>query len=229
MDPNHNEERHSFVDELMEGLTRVIGRLPVFAIVAVVGALFPLVDLLLLAKSDWSLYFGVAGVAFVAIINVVSERWSAKLLSEAIAFQYRLINREGLSRPKMKEVAISLTFLSHLKRRNAGAKIALAFAASISAISQLRYPDASLLSIAIACTFVLALILVKEALVEFRIRKGYFGTTRSEVKDLIAFMVANAKDIDFHDDSGALRKALIPYCDEQPNGEAPFIPGGVQS
>ena len=130
---------------------------------------------------------------------------------------------------RSKEIAISVTYLNHLRRRNGATKATLALAGLLSAGAQIHYPDFQLLPIAIVCTVVLSLITLKEVLIEYRVREGFFGTTRSEAKELIAFMVNHAKDIDFHDDNGTLRQALIPRNGELISPDTVVIPGRVSA
>ena len=192
------------------------------------GALLPMIDTFWSKASDWGITAGVVAVAVSVLANALFDRSSSTILIRTLLIRRRLVRLNISSRPKPNEVAISLTYLGHLRRSSATPKIVLALAASTSAVAHLRYPDLSLLPIALVCTTILALISLKEMLVEFRVRRGYFGTTRSEAKDLIAFMIANAKDIDFHDDSGALRRALIPQTKEPGSLGTALAPGQVQ-
>ena len=75
---------------------------------------------------------------------------------------------------------------------------------------------------------VLGLLFLKEALLEYRIRNGYFGTNRSEARELIEFLVKNSDDIDFTDGSGKLRRALEPENQRQPlEGSQPAQGGAI--
>ena len=56
----------------------------------------------------------------------------------------------------------------------------------------------------------LSLLIVKEVLIEYRIKKGIFGTNRTEARALIEFIIKNSEDIDFTDSNGNLRRALLP-------------------
>jgi hypothetical protein len=186
-----------------------------------------MVDLLWAKLSDWGVAVAVVGVAFSVVTSALLDRSSLAVLARTVIIRRQLVRLNVAFRPKAKDLAISLTYLNHIKRGNALTKIALAIAAASSALAHVRYPDLSLLPIALVSTTVLALVLLKEILVEYRVRHGYFGTTRAEARDLIAFIVANAKDIDFHDDSGTLRNALIPEKEKPASSNTELVPGQV--
>ncbi|MGR0482248.1 MAG: hypothetical protein ACTFAL_12820 [Candidatus Electronema sp. V4] len=50
----------------------------------------------------------------------------------------------------------------------------------------------------------------KEFLIEYRNRKGLFGTNRTEARELIDFIIKNSDNLDFTDSNGNLRRALLP-------------------
>jgi len=70
----------------------------------------------------------------------------------------------------------------------------------------------------ILLTFIILLI-IKEQLTEYRIRKGLFGTNRTETKALIEFIIKNSEDIDFTDSNGNLRRALLPETEPATTGQ----------
>lgn len=72
------------------------------------------------------------------------------------------------------------------------------------------YPQWDLLKFSIICIVTLGLIILKESIVEFRIKKGWFGTNKIEAKALIDFLVNNSDDIDFTDGNGKLKRTLFP-------------------
>lgn len=228
MDSDQDKDSPSLIKALLRAFLEMQDKLHLMTVAAAVGGLLPLLDTLWSKVSDWGITAGVIGVAVAVLANALVDRSSSTLLIRTVILRRRLARLNISYRTKPKEVAMSLTYLGHLRRSSASTKIALALAASCSAIAHLRYPDHSLLPIALICTAVLALILLKEMIVEFRVRHGYFGTTRAEAKDLIAFMIKNAKDIDFHDDSGSLRKALLPQDKEVSGHGIALSPGQVQ-
>ncbi len=59
-------------------------------------------------------------------------------------------------------------------------------------------------------SFLLLFISAKEKLIEYRIRKGLFGTNRTEARELIDFIIKNSDNLDFTDSNGNLRRALLP-------------------
>ena len=76
--------------------------------------------------------------------------------------------------------------------------------------TQFRFPDLDLLNLAAISIAFLGLIALKELLIAYRIRKGLFGTNRTEARNLINFIVKNSSDIDFTDSDGKLRRVLLP-------------------
>lgn len=59
------------------------------------------------------------------------------------------------------------------------------------------------------------LVLFKDQLFEFRIKKGLFGTNRAEARELIDFIIKNSDNLDFTDSNGNLRRALLPEAEER--------------
>ncbi len=57
--------------------------------------------------------------------------------------------------------------------------------------------------------FLISLVL-KEQLLGYRVRKGLFGTNRTEARELIDFIIKNSDNLDFTDSNGNLRRALLP-------------------
>lgn len=66
------------------------------------------------------------------------------------------------------------------------------------------------------------LVLIKDQLIEFRIKKGLFGTNRTEARELIDFIIKNSDNLDFTDSNGNLRRALLP---EAKDAVEEHIPG----
>jgi hypothetical protein len=56
----------------------------------------------------------------------------------------------------------------------------------------------------------LGLLIAREHVLEYRIRKGLFGTNRTEARELIDFIIKNSDNLDFTDSNGNLRRALLP-------------------
>ncbi len=66
------------------------------------------------------------------------------------------------------------------------------------------------------------LLIARELLAEYRIRKGLFGTNRTEARELIDFIIKNSDNLDFTDSNGNLRRALLP---EAKDAAEELIPG----
>ncbi|CAK8716763.1 hypothetical protein GMJAKD_05940 [Candidatus Electrothrix aarhusensis] len=115
-----------------------------------------------------------------------------------------------------KEVALSITYLRHLKRGNWKLKLALFICTGIFFGLSWKLPQINLSVLSIVLLGLISLLITKELLVEYRIRKGLFGTNRMEARALIKFIIKNSDDIDFTDSNGNLRRALLPEADPTP-------------
>ncbi|WP_417915461.1 hypothetical protein [Candidatus Electronema sp. JM] len=74
---------------------------------------------------------------------------------------------------------------------------------SISVLASLFYSSIFLL-------IFLSILITKELLIEYRIKRGLFGTNRTEARELIDFIIKNSDNLDFTDSNGNLRRALLP-------------------
>ena len=124
-------------------------------------------------------------------------------------------------------MALSFTYLENQKKKHSNIKLALLTCSVALVLLNFMLPALDLLDLATASIAVLGLLVLKETVVEYRIRNGLFGTTRSEARELIDFIVKHSDDIDFTDDGGNLRKVLLPE-ESKPNELKPqFGHGGV--
>lgn len=151
--------------------------------------------------------------------EVMENAWDAHLeLARAIL---EPLNNEN----KEKETIISLTYLSAMKRKNIFAKSMLFTSFFILGIIYL-ITNRSELGVFCFVSFVsLFLIILKEEIVGFRIKKGIFGTNKYEAKELIEFLLNNSEDIDFHDDQGRSRKIFVSEAEDLKTKQRPFIQG----
>lgn len=115
-----------------------------------------------------------------------------------------------------KELAVSVSYLDSVKSRNLRAKVVLMLCSAVLLVIAFRFPDLQLIEPALVSSAVLGLLFLKEAVLEYRIRHGLFGTNRTEARDLIEFLVQNSEDIDFTDGGGKLRRVLFP--EKAPSG-----------
>lgn len=114
---------------------------------------------------------------------------------------------------KAKEIALSLTYLRYLKGTNWKLKLTLLVCTGIFFALNWKFPQINLSIIPLVLLGLIGLLIAKELLMEYRIRKGLFGTNRTEAKALIEFIIKNSKNIDFNDSNGNLRRALLPKAE----------------
>ncbi|RWX48247.1 hypothetical protein VT98_11713 [Candidatus Electrothrix communis] len=141
---------------------------------------------------------------------------SVQLAIESIAMLIgliRIISVQALLLVTTKELALSLTYLRHSKRNNTKLKLILFLCTGIFFGLSWKFPQINLSILPFVLLAFLSLLIVKERLVEYRIRKGLFGTNRTETKALIDFIIKNSDDIDFNDSNGNLRRALLPEAE----------------
>lgn len=111
---------------------------------------------------------------------------------------------------QLREFAISLIYLKHLKKKHRPLKfILLIFSVTLATFAS-KYGNNDLISLVIVAILLFVLIELKEVIIEYRIHKGWFGTTCTEARDMINFLIENAADIDFTDTNGKPRRTLFP-------------------
>lgn len=198
-------------------------------VAAIVGALMPLVYIFESDLSSVSAALIVAAAAFGMAMGALSDRSKHMAIYRIIKIKTFLAASSVNKKQNSKNMALSLIYLMHMRRKDSIVKMVLSFFGVLAASFQIKWPEMALLSIAFASTGVLALIVLKEFVVEFRIRKGYFGNNRSEAKAVINFMRENSDDIDFHDDSGNLKKALFSVESEYSASGERALSGGLHS
>lgn len=130
-------------------------------------------------------------------------------------------------RVTVKEIAISLTYLFNLKKKNRLTKILLVLCGITLALLNNYYSEWNLLKLSMICIATWGLIVLKETIVEFRIRKGWFGTNKYEAKVLINFLIKNSNDIDFTDGNGKLKRTLFPDTTSSQEGVKPTEDGVI--
>lgn len=130
-------------------------------------------------------------------------------------------------RVTVKEIAISLTYLFNLKKKNRLTKILLVLCGITLALLNNYYSEWNLLKLSMICIATWGLIVLKETIVEFRIRKGWFGTNKYEAKVLINFLIKNSDDIDFTDGNGKLKRTLFPDTTSSQEGVKPTEDGVI--
>jgi hypothetical protein len=108
------------------------------------------------------------------------------------------------------ELYLSRDFLRDLKKQHSRSKIALIAVGAVALVWGIVSHDVQRLSIAGISFACLILLILREVVVDYRVSKGFFGTTESEARDLIQFIAGKAKGIDFTDSSGRPRPCLLP-------------------
>lgn len=211
-------------------LSNIIFRLSF--IIILMMAMFFFTKISNLNYREYISVFGVIITGIVMLGSIYIEKYAFNLLKLQItALEYftkdlnKLVNRSENKEVAVKEIAISLTYLFNLKEKNYLTKISLVFFAVALALLD-YYSQWVLLNYSIICIVTLALIIIKELIVEFRIKKGWFGTNKIEAKALIEFLISNSDDIDFTDGNGKLKRVLFP--ESTPSKEvAKPVDGGI--
>jgi hypothetical protein len=117
--------------------------------------------------------------------------------------------RRAESHESTKHRAISHSYFKHLKRKYFWPKLGLLAATLCSVAGWICFEDVRPLKLAAVAFGCLLLLVIREAVVGFRVTKGYFGTTESEVRDFVKFIRTHPEDIDFTDEGGKRRPALV--------------------
>jgi len=215
-----DEDSDGLLSALARLLARVVGHAEVAMIVAGVSTLVSGAQIFgetskwlvaaagLVALAYWALtLFSNRFTSLSIRISILGAQMALKTLSAA--------GRTGAAR----EVAISISYLESVKKRTLRAKIGLLLCSVLLLSTSFAFPGLELLDAAATSSGVLGLLFLRDALLEYRIRNGFFGTSRSEAKDLVEYLVSNSEDIDFTDGSGKLRRALEPEKQRQHLGD----------
>ncbi|WP_151800191.1 hypothetical protein [Acinetobacter nosocomialis] len=171
-------------------------------------------------------------LVFVASIITFFENYFIKIMKEPLlAFHSlnsdlnKLLKLSVNKKATVKEIAISLTYLFYVKKKNYLTKIILILCGLTLGLLNIYYSEWHLLKLSIICIVAWGLIVLKEDIVEFRIRKGWFGTNKYEAKALIDFLINNSDDIDFTDGNGKLKRTLFPDTTTSPEAVKPVEDG----
>uniref|UniRef100_UPI004057006B hypothetical protein n=1 Tax=Candidatus Electronema sp. TaxID=2698783 RepID=UPI004057006B len=127
---------------------------------------------------------------------------------------------------KAKDISFSLKYISALKTNNKLLIfVTLWCTAFLFYFKEIRYRLHMTDNLTDVTFIVLGfnlLLIARELLAEYRIRKGLFGTNRTEARELIDFIIKNSDNLDFTDSNGNLRRALLP---EAKDAAEELIPG----
>ncbi|CAK8724840.1 hypothetical protein KKHLCK_15135 [Candidatus Electrothrix laxa] len=129
-------------------------------------------------------------------------------------FQSRIKKRLlAFNKNKAEESALSISYLNDTMRNNRKVRATLFLGIAIFCFLDWMFSQINPLTLPLLFLILLSLLFIKEQLIEYRIRKGLFGTNRTEARALIDFIIKNSDDIDFNDSNGNLRRALLPEAE----------------
>ncbi len=110
----------------------------------------------------------------------------------------------------LKQRALSSSYYTHVNQQSVFPKIGLNGMALCGVVTWLFLDDVRPLKMAAVAFACFVLLKAREAVIGFRVAQGYFGSTESEVRDFVKFIVAHRRDIDFTDQGGKRRPSLVP-------------------
>lgn len=153
-------------------------------------------------------------MAFVALhflaIGFITLVWDGYPPSHEAWQRWQRSGYQEKDAQQLRDIAISMTYLKRVKIRysrlsiflliSGAAFYALVHVFELGAVDNLVFAPLTL------CGF----FLLKEAVLEYRIKNGVFGTNAYEVRAIITFLLENAEDIDFTDSSGKPKRVLLP-------------------
>ena len=133
-----------------------------------------------------------------------------------------VVSRAG-PRPSTKRSALSHSYCKHVKQQSLYLKIALIVIAMCGVAGSMLLQDTRPLKIGAFAAGCFLLLVLRDAVVGFRVANGYFGSTKSEVRDFIKFITKHRGDINFTDQGGKRRTAC------NPESAPPAIPPPAES
>jgi len=138
----------------------------------------------------------------------------------------RVLRMDGADKSASAEHrALSLSYLNHVKQKHLLPKMGLLAVALFGVAAWMFLHDARLLKIAAASLACLLLLMIREAVIRFRVTNGYFASTESEVRDFVKFISSHRGDIDFTDRGGKRRQSLVPEPQQSKSVSAPAATG----
>jgi hypothetical protein len=204
-----------------------------FASVAAIGiAIAALAIVLGIREKPFLAFLLLAPLAFIATDILVSQ-WLRQIdqpegLSGLIAaIKIGIIKRGEDTRDnhKLEEVAVSIAYLNQLKQQTARARAYLIISTTLLFALTVASPVRPLYPLIFSIPLVLYVLLVtKEAVLQYRITLGLFGTDEYEARAMIAFLLENAQSTDFTDGTGKLKPVFLP---EKRDHAAPKTAEGV--
>ncbi len=145
-----------------------------------------------------------AAILFQAVVDTFLRKTMDRFLTKYVL---RVINTLQQSSGNL---ALSFSYFFELKNVDRKLKLILLLFIVVYSFVSWKSQQENLIRFSfIMCIFMIILI-VKESLIEYRIRKGLFSTNRTEARELIDFIIKNSDNLDFTDSNGNLRRALLP-------------------
>lgn len=157
-----------------------------------------------------------------------SRRHSTSTFKQALMHVLRMDRAK--SQPSTERRALSYRYLDHVKRKYFIPKFALLAVTVAGVAGWMFLQDVRPLKVAAVAFACFLLLTIREAVIGFRVVSGYFGSTESEVRDFVKFITTHRGDIDFTDQGGKRRPALVqepPPPD--PKSSAASTPTGALS
>lgn len=117
--------------------------------------------------------------------------------------------RTDRAQSRSDDRSLSYRYFDHLKRKYLLPKLGLFAVVACGGASWMFLDDARSAKIAAVALAGLLLLKIKETVVGFRVVSGYFGSTQSEVRDLLKFISARYDDHTDQKGGGALTKSAL--------------------
>jgi hypothetical protein len=170
----------------------------------------------------YDLYSAIPWFSLLIIFSLIIGLLALELLEEKSVLQYirrvsKRIQETAANRSAqhaaryVKEAALSVTFLNQVREQTALARTLLLIA--IAGVIILTYVFGFQFIFFNASYVLLALyglLLIKDAVLHYRVTHGLFGTNAYEAHVMIDFLLENAGKTDFTDGDGKLKQAFPP-------------------
>jgi hypothetical protein len=124
---------------------------------------------------------------------------------------------------------LSYRYFDHVKRKYFLPKLALLAVCACGVAGWIFLQDVRLLKIAIVAFVGFLLLMIREAVIGFRVVSGYFGSTESEVRDFVKFITAHGGEIDFTDQGGERQPSLVQEPPSDSKASTASAPTGALS
>lgn len=221
MSENENESRDKLLREFAKFAVKASSSVAVGVLASFASMLISIRSIVTETDFRWYhwAFFGFLGLLL--LFELLSSLFRSSVFSVSIRMValnvtvWRFATYQRKNRIATADLALSITYLNHLKQGHIGVKSALLLSVVTFSIAAHYLGIDSLRGIALLPLIPLALLTFQELVVEHRIRNGLFGDNPVEAKAMINFMIQNAEDIDFTDNNGKLRKALVPTVEKE--------------